>query len=655
MRQLTKVFEPGMIGTMEVKNRLVMAAMGTFTSDTQGYITERTIDYYVARAKGGVGLIITQATPILYEARTPNRPWLWDDKFIPKLRELPQAVHQYGGKIACQLHHNGKVLATMKLNIKDPQFAKEIDVIGPSAVPWLGSKSAPREMSKADIKHVVEAFAEGARRAKDAGFDAVEIHGAHGYLITNFFSPRTNKRTDEYGGSIENRARFACEILASARKKVGHDFPLSIRISGCDYLQGGITLEDTVRQAPLLVEAGANTLHISASDQESTEWQFLSYLWPDAPIVYLAEAVKKAVNVPVIAVGKIGDPLLAERILQEGKADFVAMGRALLVDPELPNKAREGRFEDIHHCIYCQNCRQRPQYDQKIKAGGLFCTVNPALTRERDFVLKPAVSPKKVMVIGGGLAGMEAARVLAERGHQVLLYEKNNKLGGQWNIASQQEDKTWYSDVTKHMLKGLESTGVKVTLNKEATAQVVREIQPDAVVVATGAVPRTPDVPGIHSKKVVQAVDVLMGKGEVGQKVVVVGGRLIGMEVADFLAKQGRKVSLVTLYKLGEDGSPLNVEIYRTLRDRLIKRGVFVYPNSPLLEVGDDGVYCADDRELLFLEADTVVLAVGMRPENRLVEELKGIVPEVYKIGDCVEARDALYAIREGTEVARQI
>ena len=655
MTQLTRLFEPGMIGKMELRNRIVMAALGTMSADAQGYITERTIDYYAERAKGGVGLIISQGTSILREGRGPHFSGLWDDKFIPKLKELSQAVHQYGGKMALQLHHSGKTLFRLRLYFEDPKEAEEIDVIGPSAVPWVWNGLAPREMSKEDIKHLVEAFAEGARRTKDAGFDAVEFHGAHGYLISSFLSPFTNKRTDEYGGGVENRARFACEILACAREKVGPDFPLILRVSGSDYLPGGITIEQTVRQAPLFVEAGADALHISASGQETTEWQFLSYLWPDGAIVHLAEAVKKVVNLPVFTVGKIGDPLLAESILQEGKADFVAMGRALLADPELPNKAREGRIDDIRRCIYCNNCFSAP-YNEKIKFGGLFCTVNPALFREREFTLKPTTSPKKVMVVGGGLAGMEAARVLAERGHQVSLYEKNGRLGGQWSIASQQEDKKVYaSTLTEYMSRGLQSTGVKVTVRKEVTAELVKEARPDVVVVATGAVPKTPDVPGVDGKNVVQAVDVFMGKAEVGQKVVVVGGRLVGMEVADFLAQQGKKVSLVTLHKLGEDGRPLDVEIYRTLRDRMIDHGVFIYPDSPLLEIRDNGAYVVNNRDLLFLEADTVVLAMGMRSENKLAEELKDIVSEVYTIGDCVEPRDAMDAIREGAEVARQI
>ena len=644
MVKLTKLFEPGMIGTMEVKNRIVMSPMGTFTADEDGYITDRTIDYYVERAKGGVGLILSQATSILPECATPGRSWLYDDKFIPRHRELSRAIHEHGGKMALEIQHNGKTLSKERT---DHKHSKDLIPMGPSAIPWIYNGIAPKEATRDDIKRIVEGWAEAARRTKDAGFDAVEIHGAHGYLLSTFLSPSTNKRTDEYGSSLENRARFACEVLARVRDKVGPAFPIIFRINGSDYLEGGITLEDTLRQAPMFVEAGANALDVSASTMEAPESQFPSYMWPAGSLVYLAEAVKKVVKVPVIAVGKLSDPILANRVLEEGKADFIAMGRGLLADPELPNKAKVGRLDDIRQCIYCNHCLGRGKER--------FCIVNPALLREKEFIIKPTTSPKKVMVIGGGLAGMEAARVLAERGHQVSLYEKSDKLGGQWNIASQQKFKESYASVTERMTRGLDKAGVKVVLNKEVTAQFVREIRPDAVVVATGASPRTLDVPGADGKNVVQANDVITGKTKVGDSVIVVGGRVVGMEVADFLAEQGKEVSVVTLHRLGENGRPPVVTIYRTLRDRMINHGVRIYPDSPVVEIRDNGVYVVDSQHLVFLKADTVVLAVGAKPDNRLVEELKGVVPEMYAIGDCVEPRDALDATHEGAEIGRKI
>ncbi|MFC1928935.1 NAD-binding protein, partial [Chloroflexota bacterium] len=469
MARFPKLFQPGRIGTLEVRNRIVMPAMGTFTADSEGYITDRTIDYHVERVKGGVGLIITQAVAILSDANTPYIMSLYDDKFIPRLKELSHAVHQYGASIALQLAHRGMAGSLFY----DPKEAGEINSIGPSAVNLVETGLTGKELTREDISHMVEAYAEGARRAKEAGFDAIEFHGAHGYLISNFLSGYTNRRSDEYGGTPEKRARFACEILKRTREKVGPDFPVIFRFSGADFLPNGITLEDTLIQAPMLVEAGANALHVSASAQETTEWQFLSYLWPDGAIVYLAEAVKKVVNVPVITVGKLSDPLVAERILEEGKADFVAMGRGLLADPELPNKAKQGRLDDIRRCIYCNNCRLFTS-QERVRFGGTLCTVNPAICREREFALKPTAAPKKVMVIGGGLAGMEASRVLAERGHQVNLYERSDRLGGQWNIACQLPLKEGFANVTRYLSKGMDKAGVNVVLNKEVTPELVK-------------------------------------------------------------------------------------------------------------------------------------------------------------------------------------
>ncbi len=652
--KLRKLFEPGRIGALELKNRIVMPAIGTFTTDAEGNITDRGIDYFLARAKGSVGLIIAPGVRVRPQGWGPGQFRAYDDKYIPRLKDLSDAVHQAGGKIAIQVAHNGKMILARPLSqaVKDP---REVEVLGPSPVPWVRNNVVPREVTGEDIELLVNDFGEAARRVKAAGFDAVEIHGAHGYLIGSFFSPFTNKRTDQYGGSPEKRARFAVEIVQRVRQRVGPDFPILIRISGSEFIQGGTTLEDTLRQAPLLVEAGASAVNISGGAQETNQWIYLCHLFPDGALVHLAEAVKRVVRVPVIIVGKLSDPVLADRVIGEGKADFIAMGRGLLADPELPNKAREGRFEDINACIYCNNCVARSRED-KVKFGGNFCTVNPALTRGREFALKLAASPGKVMVIGGGLAGMEAARVLAERGHQVSLYEKSNKLGGQWNIACQQETKKRrYLALLERMSRGLEKAGVKVILNKEVTAQVVKESGADAVVVATGAVPRALPCPGMDSRNVVQAVDVISGKARVGGEVVVIGGRLLGMEVADLLAEKGKKVSIVTLHKLGEDGRPVEAATYRALRDRLVARGVFIYPDSPAWEIRDNGVYVNHNRELLFLKADTVVIAIGARPENRLSQELEGIVPRVYSIGDCVEARDAMEAIREGAEVGRLI
>ncbi len=652
MAGLTKLFQPGKIGALELKNRIVMAPMGTGSHTTEGFVEDRTVDYFVERAKGGVGLIIAQSAQAMRIGRRPRQPGAWHDKFIPGLAKVAKAVHENGGKIAFEIVYHGKLILEWVDQIPRPW---EIRIIGPSAIPWVRVGLAPEEATKEDIEYMLDQWSEAARRIKDAGCDAVEIHGAHGYGITQWLSPRDNRRTDEYGGSPENRARFACELISRVRQKVGPDFPIIFRMSGSDFMPGGISVEQSVIQAPLFVKAGADALDISASEEETTHWQFLSYLFPDGAIVHTAEAIRKAVNIPVITVGKIWDPRFAEKILEEGKADFVAMGRALLADPWLPNKAREGRFDEIRRCIYCNNCLDRTPWPEHLRKLGRACTVNPELLREREFALKPTTSPKKVMVIGGGLAGMEASRVLAERGHRVSLYEKTDKLGGQFNVAARQPQKEIYSSFIDYQTKGLEKAGVKTFLKSDITIETVNQVKPDIVVLATGAHPKVLDVPGVRGKNVVQANDVITGQAKTGQKVLVAGGRLLAMEVALQLAEQGKRVSLATLHLLGEDGFPPQMDLFRELRNRLFNIGVQIFENSPVMEIREDGVFIAFHKSLTFLKVDTVVLAVGAEPENRLSGELKKAGYAVYAIGDCVQARDALMATSEGAEVGRQI
>jgi len=652
MVQVAKLFEPGKIGSMEVKNRVIMAPMGTSSHSTEGFIQPRTVDYYVARAKGGVGLVIAQSSQALRIGRAPGRAGLYDDKFIPGMAGVAEAVHKHGAKIAWQVLYHGKLLLQW---IDQIPYPWETRAIGPSAIPWVRVGTSPQEATYEDIEYLLDNWSEAARRVKSAGLDAVEIHGGHGYGITQWLSPRDNKRNDEYGGSPENRARFACELISRVRQKVGPDFPIIFRFSGADFMPGGITVEQSVIQAPLFVKAGADALHVSACEEESTQWQFPSYLFPDGAIIHLAGAIKKVVNVPVIAVGKIWDPKFAEQILEEGKADFIAMGRALLADPELPNKAKEGKYDEIRRCIYCNNCLNRsawPEYMQKL---GRTCTVNSALLREREFEIKPAAKTKRVMVVGGGVAGMEAARVLSERGHLVFLCEKESKLGGQFAIAAQQPHKEAYASFIEYQQKGLARAGVNVMLNIEVTREMIDEAEPEALVVATGATPLVPDIPGVNCHNVVQANDVITGRAQVGDRVIVVGGRLLGMEVALALAEQGKRVTLTTLHFLGQNGAPLERNLYRALRNGLIEHEVNIFENSPVWEIREDGIYIAFHNELVFLRADTVILALGAKPERKLAEELREAGYCLFEIGDCVQPRDAMQAVREGAEIGRRI
>lgn len=634
---------------MTVPNRIVMAAIGTHSGDADGQINQRTISFYEARARGGVGLIITQGMGF-FDIGYPHRIMLNDNRFIPGLRRLTETIHSYGTKIVCQLSHVGAGGAKFWEGHKNA----ETGVLGPSALQAAVPSQSPRAMTVAEIEQYVEKWSDASARAREAGFDGVEIQGAHGYFLSAFLSRYQNRRTDKYGGSLENRARFSCEVISRTREKAGPQFPILFRYNGCDFFEGGITLDEAIAFAPLFVSVGADALDISAGNQEGRQWRDLTYMFPDGAIVNAAEAIKKVVEVPVITVGKIGELDLAESIIREGKADFVAMGRALLADPELPNKTRDGRLDDIRRCIYCNNCRishgKKSLMDKK--GAGLACTVNPDLLREEEFAIKPVRNAKKVLVAGGGLAGMEAAAVLKERGHAVSLHESSERLGGSWNAVVRDPRKSRFESVSRYLAGRLETLGVPVKLRMTVTPELILDEKPDAVVVATGAAPRGLDVPGGDGPNVVQAVGILSGEAKTGRRVVVVGGRLLGMEVALLLAEKGKDVSLLTRGALGTDAER---NIFVVLRRKLMDLKVPIYTDSRVLEVNERGLYFAWGNEKDFLGADTIVLAVGFEPRNKLVEQIKGIVPEVYAIGDCVEPRNSLDAINEGAEIAHII
>jgi len=643
-----KLYEPFRIKGMEVKNRWVMAPMAVLAADREGYPTRQMIDYYSERAKGGVGMIIVGAHWILRKYAFPYRACIGDDSYIPKQKELVDAIHAHGCKASVQLHHLG-VSASAYLALLD--HPESYDLVSASAVPFVPTGAVPRALSVAEIAEFVEAYGEAARRAKAAGYDSVEVHGAHGYLISQFLSPISNKRTDAYGGSVANRARFACEVIARVREKVGPDFPILMKVNAEDGVPYGKKLEETLQQAPMFVEAGVDALDVSMGISGIVSP--IPIIDPPSVRIRLAQAVKETVNIPVIAVGRLNDPPLAEQVIKEGMADLIAIGRALLADPAFPDKVREGRLDDIVQCLCCNNCTER--YRGKEDARGVRCTVNPCLLRESDFVFLPTETPKRVLVVGGGVGGMTTAKVLAQRGHHTSLYERTGQLGGQWNIAAHQEFKEQYASLVERLSRELEASGATVVLNQEITPAMVAELKPDAVVLATGATPIELNVPGIDGPNVVHAYDVLEGRATPGERVVVVGGRLVGMETALSLARQGRKVSIVTLKRLGENGKPMNPNIYLKLRDCLIDADVRFFPHSAVSEIKADGVSIIKENEVLFLKADTVVMAVGARPVDVLSDSIRKIVPEVHLIGDCVEVRKITDATNEGAEVGRMI
>jgi thioredoxin reductase len=433
------------------------------------------------------------------------------------------------------------------------------------------------------------------------------------------------------------------------REKVGNNFALIFRMCGDDFVDGGITIEDAMKQAPLFVDAGADGLDISAGFfHVSAHMVFPTLLQEEGCRVHLADAIKKVVNVPIITSGKLHNPVLAEKILREGKADFIGLARSLLADPQLPNKVREGRLEEICPCIYCNlGCRHYQIHSEGFRVT---CNVNPICGIEGEYKqLKTKIS-KKVMVVGGGLAGMEAAIVLAQRGHQVSLYEGESELGGQWNILASYRPEI--SSLTKYLSRELTMSGVEVHNDTQVDVELVKKLQPDAVVIATGAKQKLPDVLGVDSKNVVFANDVLSGKIKTGEEVVVIGGGLVGMETAVFLSKQGHKVSIVDIVEIGKD---VGYTLKEALLEEIIRNGIYLYPNAILDRITENGLNILIFNETILLKADTVVIAIGSVSNNDLYQELRGLVPELHIIGDSLEPRHSLAAIHEGFKVGNLI
>ena len=635
---LNKLFEPARIGSLKLRNRIVMPPL-VVNFANNSYVSEDNRAYYAERAKGGVGLIIVEATAIASGGRgSPLQLSIYNDDFIPGLRGLTEDIHRHGAKAAIQLVHVGRQGQSRFLG-QQP--------VAPSPVPYAGAE-VPRELRIEEIGQLVEDFAEAARRAKEAGFDAVEIHGAHGYLISEFLSPRVNKRSDKYGGDLRGRASFAAEIVRKTRSKVGSDFGILFRMNGDDYLPGGLTLGESCVIARILQEAGIDCIDVSAGSYEALDVFVQPASFPAGGLAHLAGAIKKAVDIPVIAVGRIGDPLLAENILQQGNADLIAMGRALIADPELPKKAKEGRLDEIRPCLACRQCLDGIFQKRKVT-----CAVNPSFGQEAKCALVPATKRKKVLVAGGGPSGLEAARIAALRGHEVVLYEREDRLGGQLTIASVPPYKQGISLLLKSLITQVSKLGVKIHLKCEVTPDLVREIRSDAVVVATGGGSSLPDIRGVQRSNVSLATDVLAGKKEnIGERVVIIGGGQIGCETAHFLASLGKKVVVVARHDAAARMGPLE---RKHLLLKLHEIGVVIHTNAGVQEITDGGVQIRVNDQDVFLNAENVLIATGSKSRDELVQQLTGKIAELYFAGDCVKPRKLYDAILEGFQIGLKI
>lgn len=637
-----KLFEEGRIGSMVLKNRGVMMPMATDMADKDGIVTPRQIRYYQERAKGGLAMIIHEYTgvddvdsiPSIHNLRIAR------DYHISEMEKLTDAVHLYGCRIVAQIHHGGAT--------SNPAFTGR-DNLAPSAVAIADGRPVPKEMTLEDIKRIQGKFIDAAVRCKKAGYDAVELHGAHGYLIAQFFSKYYNRRTDAYGGSVENRCRFVAEIIAGIREKLGKNFPILVRMCGDEMtpVEGFLNLEEGIEIAKYLESCGIDAINISNGSARNGDANCEPFSYQSGWKKHVAKAYKEALNIPVIATNTIKDPDFAEQLLQEGVCDFVGLGRSQLADPFFMKKAKEGRADEIRKCIGCLYCRER------VLGQGLpiRCAVNARTAREDVFNhLRKDGDGRTVAVIGGGPAGMEAARVLAERKFKVVLFEKSEKLGGTLNIADKPAFKDKLTRLAETMTVQLEKLGVEIRLGAEATPEMVREIAPVGVIVACGARPVVPPLPGTDGAQVYLAEDVILGKAAPEGEVAVIGSGLTGLETSEMLLSRGSKVSIVEMASQigpGIFGAILNDEL-----SRIKPHNPGLYPGHKLLAIEEGCVKLEKGGEQVELKADSVVLALGVRPNAGTVKTFKDAFENVMVVGDARQGGRIATAIREGYEAA---
>jgi 2,4-dienoyl-CoA reductase (NADPH2) len=673
---------PFQIRDMKLRNRIVKAPQGLRYNEKEGFVNDKVKGFYESIARGGTGLLTLEPCTIDGGPTGLNSVGLWDDKFIPGLTELVNIVHQHGCKVIPQLFHRGQgaLQASTGLQPVAASSLSEDELPAPGFNP-------PRELSVAEIEDLIEKYARGAERARKSGFDGVEIHAAHSYLMEGFLSRVWNRRQDAYGGSLENRARIIVEIIKLIKERVGQDYPVGVRYNGQEWgTDRGITLEESQGIARILEKAGADYIHVSGFGYGSRPWKFTpdQWLYPEPTedmkpyikqlkkeglYIPAAEGIKRAVSLPVIGVGNLTFDM-AEKLLQKGKVDLVAFGRYLFADPAFPNKLCSGKLEDIAPCTHCSTCQTYTQVQYRR------CRINAAMGYEQELAeynWKAPEKKKKVMVVGGGPAGMEAARVAALRGHEVSLYERESQLGGLLPLASlvkglEVED---LPAIVRYLKTQITRLGCKISLGKEVTPALIEEVKPDVVVLATGGAPAIPDIPGIDLPKVITSTELhrraktplkLFGPRflrwltrfylPVGKRVVVMGGLMEGCETAEFLVKRGRKVTML------ETSDRLATGIPEGYIERIIpwleEKGVVILSGIKYERVTDNGLdIVTADGKIRTIEADNILIAMPPCPNNDLFQALEKKVPEVCVIGSAngEESKLIVDAIAEGRRI----
>ncbi len=644
-KELDCLFESVVIGKMKLKNRIVMAPMGTgFAGD--GVVTDRLIDYLTARAKGGAGLITVEVAYIhrLGKAGLGGELGIDDDKYIPGLKKLTDSIHNAGAKVVLQLNHAGRYARAKNLGEQ---------AVAPSPIASRYTGEKPRELSTPEVGEIVEAFAEGARRARDAGFDGVELMGSTGYLISQFCSPITNKRTDKYGGDTPAaRSVFVKEIIKKIREKTGDDLSICVKMSVDEYLPGGNTIKESQIMGQEFVKAGADRLHAWAGWHESPK-PMLPMSVPRAAFAHLAEALKAVTNVPITTVGRINDPFVAASLIKEGKADLIAIGRGMLSDAEFALKTYEGRTDEIRNCIGCCVCFDTVM--SRIHSSGptgVACGINPELGREGENLLKPVAQGKKVLVVGGGPGGMEAARVASLKGHNVTLWEKSGSLGGALKIASLPPLKEELECLTRYLTTQMKVNNITVELNKNVSSDDVIKENADCTIISTGAIHKVPPLPGIENVDYIFPVDVLTNNAEVGENVVIIGGGLIGIDVAEHLNDQGKNVTLLT--RQSKVGADIGASTRWVTMMRIKKSNIKVIKEVSYKEITSKRVLIESKGKEMDIPADTIVLSGGLVPDRELIDSLKGKI-SLIEVGDCISPRKIDNAIEEGFNAALQI